>query len=81
MNKGAEVNKGVFIAAIAAIVVVVCVAGYFFLNPTVKPMSPDQEKKYEEHAKSGPTIPGQPYPGMTGAGGSGGPSSGGPSSN
>ena len=73
MNQGAEVNKGVFIAAIVAVVILVCIGGYYFLFAKHDGVPDSTRKAYMERMKGGPQTYGSPM-------GSGGPQSGGPQS-
>ena len=77
MNNGAEVNKGVFIAVIAAVVVIVGLVGYFVLSPPKAANSPDANKKYVEQMQAAQNTPGYPGGPNAGASTSSGGSSGG----
>ena len=72
MKRDAEVNKGLFFAVIAVVVVVVCFLGYRFMFPG-RASAPDSvRQKYMERMKNTPPpYPGGPQPGGMQQGGAG----------
>jgi hypothetical protein len=85
MNSGSEINRGVFIGAVAIVVVIACIVGYFIIAPPKANMDEATKKQYMEHMKQSQTAPAYPGPGYSAGPGAGSPyermsQSGGPSS-
>ena len=64
MKPGTEVNKGVFFAVIAVVVVIACFVGYRVFFPGKASVPDSVRQKYMERMKNTPTpYPSGPQPG------------------